>query len=117
MKKLLFVLAFTFIGQQAFSQIYIVTIGGWEIGGCNQYNPNAEYTLTKVSPSGVQTHTCIPRSVTEGALISLSQELNSITSQGYKLIETSYSEGSSSGGGLMIGLGVNDEAAFIFAIP
>ena len=33
MKKLLFVLAFAFIGQQAFSQMYIVTITNAYVGG------------------------------------------------------------------------------------
>jgi hypothetical protein len=34
MKKLLFVLAFTFIGQQAFSQMYIVQIQNYYVGSC-----------------------------------------------------------------------------------
>jgi len=44
MKKLLFVLAFTFIGGQAFSQIYIVTIASSSVGGCTS---GEEVTLTK----------------------------------------------------------------------
>ena len=46
MKKLLFVLAFTFIGQQAFSQMYIVTIANWNINGCDV---STELTLTTVT--------------------------------------------------------------------
>ena len=84
MKKLLFVLAFAFIGQQAFSQIYIVTISASGVGGCIS---NSELTLTTVTPTGTETHTCIPEAIVNGALISLNQELNSIISQGYKLIE------------------------------
>jgi len=84
MKKLLFVLAFTFIGQQAFSQMYIVTIAHYNINSCSAN----EVTLTTVTPTGTETHTCIPEHIADGALISLNQELNSIISQGYKLIET-----------------------------
>ena len=87
MKKLLFVLAFTFIGGQAFSQMYIVTITSYSIGGCSYNNPE-ERTLTTVTPTGTETHTCIPAWISQGALILLNQELNSIISQGYKLIET-----------------------------
>ena len=71
MKKLLFVLAFVFIGQQAFSQMYIVTIGSYTIGGCS--SSNNEVTLTTVAPTGTETHTCIPAYISQGALISLNQ--------------------------------------------
>ena len=64
MKKLLFVLAFTFIGQQAFSQIYIVTIGLESINNC----ASNERILTKVTPTGIETHTCIPADISNGAL-------------------------------------------------
>jgi hypothetical protein len=39
MKKLLFVLAFTFIGQQAFSQMYIVQIQNYSAGELFQPPP------------------------------------------------------------------------------
>jgi len=54
MKKLLFVLAFAFIGQQSFSQMYIVTIT--DQGNC----PNNELTMSTIYPSGNVTNTCIP---------------------------------------------------------
>ena len=79
MKKLLFVLAFTFIGGQAFSQIYLVTLSD----GC----PNQEIQLTKFPPTGGAIDICISEEYAVG-LVSLNQELNSIISQGYKLIET-----------------------------
>ena len=79
MKKLLFVLAFTFIGQQAFSQMYIVSIAAPNIGGCNSINFE-ERTLTTVTPTGIETHTCIPTNISDGTLISLNQKLNSIVS-------------------------------------
>ena len=86
MKRLLCVLVFTFIGQQAFSQIYLVTIADYSIVMCS----NSELTLTRVPPSGTQIHTCISNSISNGDLEWLNQEFNSIENQGYKLIETSY---------------------------
>ena len=51
MKKLLFVLAFTFIGQQAFSQMYIVTltaVNATHPSGCPATTgANPYYLLTK----------------------------------------------------------------------
>jgi hypothetical protein len=76
MKKLLFVLAFAFIGGQAFSQMYIVTIASYGINNCP--GGTTERTLTTVSPTGIETHTCIPAYIDQGALISLNQQLNSI---------------------------------------
>ena len=115
MKKLLFVLAFTFIGQQAFSQIYLVTIVGGDIGGC-AWN---ELTITKVPPSGPQTNLCVLPSIVDGSLVTLNQELNSIISLGYTLIETSYGNtGTGTGGiGLVTDWGINVGTTFIFAIP
>ena len=113
MKKLLFVLAFAFIGQQSFSQMYIVTIGDFNIGGCST-NPY-ERTLTKVDPTGIQTHVCIPSHISDGALVSLNQELNNIVNLGYQLIETSYIN--ATGGGLINGSSLNEGTSFIFAIP
>ena len=96
MKKLLFVLAFAFIGQQAFSQMYIVSIGQQGINGCSSY----ELTLSTISPTGTITKTCIPSGVNNSGnastydptngLALINQELNSIMSQGYKLINTDY---------------------------
>jgi len=116
MKKLLFVLAFAFIGQQAFSQMYIVTIADYFIGGCT----SSQRTLTTVTPTGTETHTCIPAWISEGALISLNQELNSIISQGYKLIETNNGLDWSSSGtnnGLINEESINKGTTFYFAIP
>ena len=114
MKKLLFVLAFTFIGQQAFSQIFIVTISAKDVGGCS----NSQQTLTKVPPSGSQIHICIEKSITNGGLEQLNQELNSVVSQGYKLIETSYGYSTTSAPiGLIEDWNLNVGTAFIFAIP
>ena len=121
MKKLLFVLAFAFIGQQAFSQMYIVTTCLENLGNCS--HSQNEITLLKVDPLGNETTVCIQNSVLNGGLGQITQELNSIINQGYKLIEiTSPSlDGSGGhGGGLMesnnghrIGLGT----VWYFAIP
>ena len=114
MKKLLFLLTFTFIGQQAFSQIYLITISEQWINSCS----SNELTLTKASPTGGETHVCIQKHISAGALIPLNQELNSIISQGYKLIETSYSSTSSLGtAGLHRGGILESGTTFIFAIP
>ena len=118
MKKIFFLLAFAFIGTQAFSQIYIVaTVPYYEFesAGCNSY----DCVLVKVDPTGNQTTTCIQREVQYGGLNTLNQELNSIISQGYKLIETSYALDSDGGDGSLVNNGnLNlDGATFIFAIP
>ena len=55
MKKLLFVLAFAFIGQQAFSQIYLVVLSESYTGSCQQ----GEITLQKTDPTGATTNLCI----------------------------------------------------------
>ena len=87
MKKLLFVLAFTFIGQQAFSQIYIATlldednVPGAPAAGCQ------ELVLVKIDPLGIQSISCIPDGAAYGGLQFLNQELNSIISMGYKLTQ------------------------------
>ena len=114
MKKLLFVLAFAFFGQQAFSQMYIVAIFDEIVGNCS----SSEYTLTKVNPAGVQTHTCIPKDIADGALIILNQELNSVVNLGYKLFETSYESGRliNTDPSLMLN-SIQDGSCFIFAIP
>ena len=85
MKKLLFVLAFAFIGQQTFSQIYIATlldednVPGAPAAGCQ------ELVLVKIDPAGIQSISCIPDGAAYGGLTVLNQELNSIISMGYKL--------------------------------
>ena len=118
MKKLLFVLAFTFIGQQAFSQMYIATIvddSDFPAAGCN----SSEIVLVKVDPTGNQTTTCIQIEVQNGGLITLNQELNSIVSQGYQLMETNFSLDSDGGYGGLVRSGYLNlyGVTFIFAIP
>jgi hypothetical protein len=92
MKRLLFVLAFAFIGQQAFSQMYIVTLSqayGNNHVACsaNSYEP----VLSIVAPNGTITYTCLTVTglgYNSDVIGIINQELNSIINQGYKLIET-----------------------------
>ena len=58
MKKLLFVLAFAFIGQQSFSQVYIMTYSQvlQNTSGCS-----FDHALTKIDPTGNVTYTCVTR--------------------------------------------------------
>jgi hypothetical protein len=111
MKKLLFVLAFTFIGGQAFSQMYIVVLDDGSIGNCSV----GEITLSKTNPTGSTTHVCI-QAKAEFGISDLNQELNSIVNLGYKLIETSYhSDNGLINSGSWSAL--QEGATFIFAIP
>ena len=87
MKKLLFVLAFAFIGQQAFSQIYIATL---TVNNNLSSTCIAGFLLTKIDPIGNTTYDCIGYAVISSnpqPLIELNIGLNSIVSQGYKLIK------------------------------
>jgi hypothetical protein len=91
MKKLLFVLVFTFIGGQAFSQMYIVSLQD-----PTDYDNNSlgcgslELLLIKVDPSGNQTTGCIMGKVNvanpNSGLGVLNQEFNTIINSGYKLV-------------------------------
>tara|TARA_B110000444_G_scaffold41875_1_gene37868 strand:+ start:149 stop:484 length:336 start_codon:yes stop_codon:yes gene_type:complete len=111
MKKLLFVLAFAFIGQQAFSQMYMVTIGEDLFGGCSSNN---EVTLTTISPTGSITHNCVLRYDGPNGVAVINQELNSIMSLGYKLINIDYGgeeAGITDGGALNLGV------TYYLAIP
>ena len=113
MKKLLFVLAFTFIGQQAFTQIVIVTLYGEHT--CGTY----EKDLRISTPTG-ETTTCIPVTVASGGLQELNDNLNNIVSQGYKLVSSTtnnaplVSYGSASGN---YSYGLHTNHTWIFAIP
>lgn len=117
MKKLLFVLAFAFIGQQAFSQMYIVVLGQYASGGCQ----SGEIAVHKTNPTGSSTIVCIEQELSLGALDALNIELNSVINLGYKLVETSYYNGGSTyGNGLINTYGdgsLNIGTSFIFAIP
>ena len=113
MKKLLFVLAFSFIGQQAFSQMYIVTLSEVDptVSGCSA--SIGEGTLTITEPSGAQTYTCITVNnwANTNGLSVLNTKLNSIP-PAYKLIKMKTSDD-----GFMQESSLNPGTIWIFAIP
>jgi hypothetical protein len=119
MKRLLFVLAFTFIGQQAFSQMYIVTLSqayGNNHVACsvNSYDP----VLSIVAPNGTITYTCLTETglgYNSDVIGIINQELNSIINQGYKLIETN--NGQSDNNGFISDGNINYGTTWYFAIP
>ena len=57
MKKTLFVLGFAFIGQQAFSQMYIVTIS--TVGTTHPDSQTNNNVITTVDPQGNITYDCL----------------------------------------------------------
>ena len=95
MKKILFVLAFAFIGQQALSQMYIVTIyttnGNTHPSNCSSSN-NYDVVMTTIDPQGNMTYDCMPTGgqIDENGnhIALLNQKFNSILSLGYKLVST-----------------------------
>tara|TARA_B100001094_G_C17874517_1_gene643750 strand:+ start:62 stop:418 length:357 start_codon:yes stop_codon:yes gene_type:complete len=118
MKKLLFVLAFAFIGQQAFSQMYIVVLAQEErypSAGCNQ----GEYVLLKVDPSGAESTSCLSRYVSNGFLSQLNQEFNNLISLGYKMMDLQKTPILSYDANDMYfnGVSSNTNYAWYFAIP
>ena len=91
--------------------MYIVTLSD----GCS----NQEIQLTKYPPTGGVIDICISAEIEVG-LVSLNQELNSIISQGYKLIETNngqYWEEAGYNNGLINEETINKGTTFYFAIP
>jgi len=113
MKKILFVLALAFVGQQTFSQIYIVTLSEVDptVSGCN--TSIGEQTLTITEPSGAQTYTCITVGnwANTNGLSVLNTKLNSIP-PAYKLIEMKTSDD-----GFMGESNLNPGTIWIFAMP
>ena len=115
MKKLLYILVFTFIGEQAFSQMYIVTVSGFNPNvhpaGCSFANYGV--VMTTIDPQGNITYDCLPgggqTNYNGNNIVLLNQKFNSILSQGYKLVSTD-SDNKITNGGEIVG-------AWYFAIP
>ena len=91
MKKLLFVLSFAFIGQQAFSQMYMVTVSS-----ITQSHPSGladgtgdDAVITVIDPLGNTTFTHLSYEMVRddpSNAILIHQTLNNIMSLGYKLV-------------------------------
>ena len=118
MKKIFFLLAFAFIGQQAFSQMYIVTLTDVD-DGHPEYSFDCggqtyDRIMAIIDPQGNITYKCIPYETTDDVesggnnLALINQEFNSILNQGYKLI---YVDPDNSL------LGDNIQGIWYFAIP
>ena len=93
MKKIFFILAFVFIGQQAFSQMYIVTISNPANHDFCEYEQGV---LSIIEPNGTISYICFNSmgiSSNSEILGVINQELNSIMNQGYKLVETNNGNG------------------------
>jgi len=88
MKKLIFLFAFVFIGQQAFPQMYIVIVNSMSNtghpSGCALNFSWYNRVMTTVSPSGAITYTCLVNMAnTDGqdyatAISTINQEFNTI---------------------------------------
>ena len=98
MKNLLLIIAFTFIGGQAFSQMYIVTISSTTSNGSHPSNcpsnigSSYDLVMTTIDPQGNITYDCMPDGgqifYNGNHIALLNQQFNSILSQGYKLVST-----------------------------
>jgi len=120
MKKLLFVLAVTFIGQQAFSQMYIVTLSQSNSQVTHTACPSGEAVLSIVTPAGSITYICLGGTsigVNSDVIGIINQELNNILGMpdGYKLIETN--NGSSDHNGFIKDQEINYGTTWYFAVP
>jgi len=93
MKKLLFVLAFTFIGGQAFSQMYSLSV---QIANPSHPSncPNIggdDVVIIKIDPAGNATYTCVEQAnstIDDSKWSVVQQDINSILNLGYKVIGT-----------------------------
>ena len=120
MKKLLFVLAVTFIGQQAFSQMYIVTLSQSNSQVTHTACPSGEAVLSIVTPAGSITYICLGGTsigVNSDVIGIINQELNNILGMpdGYKLIETN--NGNSDRNGFIKDQEINYGTTWYFAVP
>ena len=121
MKKLIFLFAFAFIGQQAFSQMYIVYFS-------DNDNPSAPCStdglLTIIDPTGSVSYACVDNDedldFEPTALVTINIELNNIINQGYKLIETNTphtANSSTPGSTINIYSKVTVHTIWYFAVP
>ena len=119
MKKLLFVLAFAFIGGEAFSQMYTLSVQrSWSAHPSNCPNiSTSDKVMIKIDPAGNETYTCIEQVspiISTSKWIVVQQEINSILNLGYKVIGTPCNFFNESGG--TTSNSIND-CTWYFAIP
>ena len=120
MKKLIFLFAFAFFGQQAFSQIYMAALTN--ISSAHPSGCTSQYALVKIDPSGNLTYDCISHTSLlndPSPLAQINIALNSIINQGYKLIKITDPGGDSGDdtGGLTGGYHIITGTVWYFAIP
>ena len=92
MKKFLLI-TFVFIGQQAFPQMYIVTVSDLSAShASNCPSGTGDVVMTTIDPQGNITYDCMPNGgqvyYNGNHIALLNQKFNSILSQGYKLVST-----------------------------
>ena len=101
MKKLLFVLGFAFIGQQVFSQSYMLMVYEDDNSGCS------DLTMQTIDNFGIiVTDTCLFEEPSY-ALTAINKELNNIMTLGYKLTHISSLTNSDGGDGGIINNRIN----------
>ena len=125
MNKIFFLIAFAFISNQSFSQVYMLAVIDADGVECENGQENdIDIALLKIDPIGNETLICdnlcqddvvFPNS----CLGLISQEINSIINEGYKLMAINSDDGlidngESDGDGYSQ---INKGTVFIFAIP
>ena len=91
MKKIFFLLAFAFIGTQAYSQVYMLAVVDANGVECtNGLENDIDLALVKIDPLGNETiicdEACVDASIGFGCLGMINQEINIIVNEGYKLM-------------------------------
>ena len=118
MKKIFFLLAFAFIGTQAYSQVYMLAVVNGE--GLEECENETELALVKIDPLGNETIICVCpfEEVGYGCLGMINQEINLIVNEGYKLMAINSPNGMIESESGSVGQhDVNFGTVFIFAAP
>ena len=119
MKKIILLIAFAFIGRQAFSQMYIVTITTAQLNSASPCYAMGTMTtvMHTIDPQGNVATTCLSytgagHNAEDLSIINL--EFNSIINQGYRLISNSLGNLHDASGQWGA---ANIEGTYYFAIP
>lgn len=89
MNKLLLLIAFAFIGAQAFSQVCMLAVVSSNSVDCSNENSVA---LVKIDPLGTETILCdigcgVSAEIGFGCLGKINEQINQIINEGYTLID------------------------------